>query len=74
MATKPVYYISPAPATCDLNATHKITDTFVDGRTSMGSWADMCPNCHRQYGVGVGIGRGQKYEKQDDGRWLKTAG
>ena len=31
-----------------------------DGATRMGSWASMCPAHFKQYGIGLGIGRGQK--------------
>ena len=34
---------------------------FVDGRTKMGPWATMCTNCHDKHGVGLGLGKGQKY-------------
>jgi hypothetical protein len=37
---------------------------FVDGRTVQGYWALMCPQCHRQYGVGLGTDRGQKYDSK----------
>jgi len=31
-----------------------------DGKTNMGAWAYMCEAHFRQYGVGVGLGRGQR--------------
>ena len=34
---------------------------FIDGNTTLGSWALMCEECHRAHGKGLGIGRGQKY-------------
>lgn len=51
-----------------------ITDTFYDGKTALGPWAIMTPRSWRQYCGKVGTGYGQKYEKQADGRWLKTEG
>ena len=44
---------------------------FVDGRTVNSHWAVMCPECFEYYGVGLGVGKGQKYdfntlEKIDD--------
>jgi len=36
-----------------------------------GPWANMCCDCHARCGEGVGTGKGQLYEKQTDGRWLK---
>lgn len=51
-----------------------IGNVFYDGRTIQGPWAIMNPESFRLHGVGVGTGRGQKYEKQPDDKWLKTAG
>ena len=51
-----------------------IEDVFVDGKTIMGPWATMAPASFAEFGVGLGVGRGQKYERQPDGRWLKTEG
>lgn len=59
----------------DCNLCNKRIDAeFVDGATRMGPWAIMCKPCARKHGVGVGMGRGQVYTKQADGRWLKTGG
>jgi len=70
-----VHWVGDAPTRCDWNTRHKITKTFVDGRTRRsGSWANMCLDCHREHGIGLGIGRGQQYQKQLGGRWLKIAG
>ena len=44
-----------------------IEDTFIDGATTEGPWAIMCPVCHYVYGIGLGIGRGQRYEKKQGG-------
>ena len=56
---------------CDicLNFHYKTTDLskqefFVDGKTQMGPWALMCPRCFKLYGVGLGTGRGQKYDSK----------
>ena len=38
-------------------------DEYVDGRTKQGLWANMCMKCYRRHGVGLGVGRGQKYKK-----------
>jgi hypothetical protein len=47
---------------------------FVDGKTCMGPWANMCMACHRKYGAGLGTGLGQHYRRQVDNRWLKVGG
>lgn len=36
--------------------------TFVDGKTRHGPWANMCESCHKVHGVGIGTGKGQRYE------------
>ena len=52
-----------------------ITDIVYDGKTVMGPWAMMTPVSWMVYGVGkTGTGYGQKYQRQDDGRWLKVEG
>ena len=50
------------PEKCDV-CDAKIVDVFIDGATVMGPWAYLCPSCHRRYGTGLGIGRGQKYRR-----------
>jgi hypothetical protein len=51
------------------------TDVFVDGKTSpLGQWAYMCVNCHKDHGLGFGLGRGQKYQRQNDGSFVKVEG
>jgi len=75
------YWMSPPPTQCDLvgvmAARHdSIADSgeFVDGKTRMGPWGCLCMKCHARYGVGLGLGKGQHYTRQADGRWLKTGG
>lgn len=67
------YWNGPVPAKCDLER-EPIMDAFVDGKTIFGPWANMCPKCHQSYGIGLGTGKGQKYERQADGRFLKVEG
>lgn len=35
---------------------------FVDGKLKQGPWALMCPRCFEMHGVGLGTGKGQKYD------------
>lgn len=54
---------------------HPIDDVFIDGKTRMGPWACMSPTSFKVFGIGkLGLGFGQKYQKQADGRWLKVEG
>lgn len=70
-----VYWLSPVGQTDDFDDT--ITDTIIDGKTSMGPWALMTPKSWARYsGTNgrLGLGLGQKYSKQSDGKWLKIEG
>ena len=69
------YWQSAAPLNCDA-CPASITNTFYDMKTQGGPWGSLCPYC-AMHGIGVGMlgtGSGQKYEKQGDGKWLKTGG
>ena len=63
------------PKKCDI-CEGKLEGAFVDGRTKTGFWANMCLSCHKEFGVGLGIGKGQKYElkviKDGDKEWIKV--
>lgn len=73
MAQPPIgEWIGTPPVSCDL-CRMLIGDTFVDGKTKMGPWANMCPKCHRSHGVGLGTGKGQKYSSNGDS-FVKTEG
>jgi len=34
-----------------------------DGKTKMGPWANMCESCFKINGVGLGLGKGQRFVK-----------
>ena len=42
------------------NMCKEITPAYVDGATVMGPWANMCEPCFDMYGVGLGLGKGQR--------------
>jgi hypothetical protein len=70
---KPRYWVGSFPK-CDIPGCD-VTDltAFVDGKTRLGPWGNMCPGCWIEHGVGrLGTGFGQRYEKQADGRFLKV--
>lgn len=56
-------WLSPPPSTCDL-CKHPLAHTFIDGKTTWGPWAIMCPKCHGTFGCGFGTGQGQEYDLQ----------
>ena len=62
--TNEMNYINP-PTHCDFCRV-PIVATFYDAKTHEGPWANMCPSCYKQHGRGLGIGLGQKYERQAD--------
>jgi len=66
-------YWAGDPVECDIcNKPYK--NMMYDGKTQFGGWANMCQPCFNRYGTGLGTGKGQRYTKQEDGRWLKTGG
>jgi len=67
-----IRYINP-PKKCDVCNGPFMNDCFYDARTVQGSWANMCINCFHEYGVGLGTGRGQEYQKEGID-WYKTRG
>lgn len=67
-----MHWAGPVPSKDDFG--HLITETFIDGKTKVGPWAIMTPESHAAIGMGLGLGKGQQYTRQEDGRWLKTAG
>lgn len=64
------WWLSPVGEKDDFG--DKITDTIIDGKTQFGPWALMTPRSWVVNGIGkLGIGYGQKYKKQPNGKWLK---
>lgn len=71
----PSYWTSPVGGFDDFGA--PIKDIVIDAKTKHGPWALMTPETYAVEGnrPGVfGLGVGQKYQKQADGRWLKIEG
>ena len=65
-------WVGDAPTSCDACG-GPIIDEFVDGKTRLGPWAIMCPDCTGPHGVGLGLGQGRCYQRRG-GRWVKIAG
>lgn len=63
-----VYWVGSPPPNDDFG--NPIGLAFIDGKTRRGPWAIMTPTSHRMLGIGLGPGKGQRYEKQEDGRWM----
>ena len=45
---------------CKEDPTVMYQGAMYDGRTRMGPWANMCQDCFKRFGVGLGLGKGQK--------------
>ena len=45
---------------CDCCGKKDLTE-FIDGNSRQGGWTNFCPSCHKIHGIGLGIGKGQKY-------------
>ncbi len=70
-------WIGSTPKKCDICG-QPITCEFTDGKTRStsafgGVWGIMCDKCHHNWGVGLGLGKGQKYQKQND-EFVKVGG
>jgi hypothetical protein len=53
---------------CDLHKYFKgdpNVTAHYDGKTIEGPWAYMCEDCFRDYGIGLGTGRGQRLVVRD---------
>ena len=51
-----------------------IKDVLYDARTKMGPWATLCGCCYTELGVGLGVGKGQKYLEDNDGHFVALHG
>ncbi len=70
------YFVGSTPEKCE-RCGDKIEDVFVDGQLRhLGCWiwGYACPICHAKHGCGFGKGRGQKFQKQPDGKFMKVEG
>lgn len=47
---------------CDICERDLKGKPHVDGATRFGPWANMCIECHKMHGRGLGLGKGQKYD------------
>lgn len=67
-----IIYMNP-PTKCDV-CKGIIGNDLYDIKTTMGPWACTCEGCFYRYGMGLGTGLGQKYVKDDIGRYVKVEG
>lgn len=51
------------PTSCDI-CKAPIANVFVDGIIKINGrsgWANVCKSCHKEYGIGLGTGKGQEW-------------
>ena len=73
--SKKQYWMSPLDDTDDFGQPYN--GIMIDGKTKFGPWANMSEKAWALYSGTkgkLGLGLGQKYQKQPDGRWLKIEG
>lgn len=72
------FYFVPTPVKCDMCGDPLRADVgtaMYDARTRGGPWGCLCRSCFDSYGVGLGTGLGQRYEREADGRfWYREGG
>ena len=70
-----IYWVGTAPAACQ-HCGLLLKKTMFDASIPSygGRWAIVGDCCAELAQVRTGLGLGQKYERQEDGRWLKTEG
>lgn len=51
------------PSNCDI-CNSELVMICYDALTTFGRWGWLCPSCFVDYGIGLGLGKGQKYERK----------
>ena len=73
--SRPRYWTGTVPENCQVSG-EPMGDVMYDASLPShgGRWANINQATFERHGCRVGLGLGQRYERQEDGRWLKTAG
>ena len=72
MSTKR-YWTGTVPPACQITGI-PFNGVMYDARIPGRGWGNICQEAFDTFHCRLGVGFGQKYELQDDGRWLCTAG
>jgi hypothetical protein len=66
----------PAPNNCDLCHTEFSMEpgTLMYDAAFRGPWGCFCDSCFKKHGMQIGTGKGQKYERREDGSFERVAG
>ena len=65
-AQRHISAVVPEIPDCDLCKPTPPVPAYADGKTTMGPWANMCKPCFDMYGVGLGLGKGQRLLTKSD--------
>lgn len=71
--TKSVYWCGRVPERCEISK-EPMGSVMYDCRLPKWGWANINERTFKEYGCKTGTGFGQKYARQNDGRWLKVGG
>jgi hypothetical protein len=52
----------PSCIICEMNGDGKV-EAHYDAKTVMGPWGHLCEECFTEFGIGLGLGRGQRFIK-----------
>lgn len=53
-------WMGSPPIKCDI-CKGTLGSVFYDCATKLGQWGILCHSCWKQHAIGIGTGRGQKY-------------
>jgi hypothetical protein len=70
---KPIYWTGPLDKACQLTG-KPFRGVMYDAKLPGYGWGNYCEAAFLKYGGQLGMGLGQKYQLQSDGKWLKVAG
>lgn len=77
MAKEPVWWCGPLGGFDDFGDAYDLKPggEMFDAKTKQGPWGNMTRRSWEKHGVGrLGLGWGQRYEMQPNGRYLKVEG
>lgn len=58
--------LGSVPETCD-GCGHPFFKVAYDAKTKYGPWGWLCTACFEEVGLGLGVGRGQRYQLVETG-------
>jgi hypothetical protein len=67
------FWPNPVPVNCD-DCNSKINAVFANLCVGPNQWNLFCARCAANHLAQYGFNLGQRYTKQNDGRWAKTEG